>query len=86
MDEDLIIFEPIDTEERIRLMERTIEKLRDNLAMALNEISSLQQQLLDHVNFFHDTERSSRFHITHIPKNNEYSDGSSSDSSIIINV
>ena len=86
MDDDLIIFEPIDNNERIRLMEKTIEILTSRLDSALGEIASLQQQLMDHVNFFHDTERPTRFHITHIPKNIDYSDGSSSDSSIIINV
>lgn len=86
MDDDLIIFEPIDVNERMRLMEKTIDILTSRLNSALSEIASLQQQLMDHVNSCHDMEHPTRFHITHVPKNIDYSDSSSSDPSIIINV
>ena len=73
MDEDLIIFD--DTEaylQRIQSMEHTIRILTDQLKEAQQEIASLRTIIYDHINFFHDTETRSRFHIAHVHKINTY--------------
>ncbi len=70
MIDDLIFFEEEEytNAKHIKRLESTIQNLSEQLNSALNEISSLKQQLYDHINFQHDIETSNRFHITHIPK------------------
>lgn len=73
MDEDLIIFDDADTYlQRIQNMEHTIHVLTDQLKVAQQEIASLRTMIYDHINFFHDTETKSRFHIQHVHKVNSY--------------
>jgi hypothetical protein len=85
--EDLIFFEEADhkSAKRIHSLELMIESLNAQLNVAFNEISSLKQQLYDHINFQHDIEPSSRFRITHIPRT-QSSDDSSSGEAILIEV
>ena len=85
MIEDLIFFEEEEytNAKRIKRLESTIQILSEQLNTAINEISSLKQQLCDHINAQYDIEPSARFHITHIPKCQSSSDNSSSDCILI---
>ena len=85
MIDDLIFFEEEEytNAKHIKRLESTIQTLSEQLDAALNEISSLKQQLYDHINLQHDVETSNRFHITHIPKYQSSSDNSSSECIII---
>lgn len=86
MIDDLIFFEKEEytNAKHIKRLESTIQTLSEQLNAALNEISSLRQQLYDHINFQHDIEPSTRFHITHVPKPTMYT--SSSSDCILIDV
>lgn len=83
--DDLIFFEEEEytNAKHIKRLEYTIQILSDQLNAALNEISSLKQQLYDHINFQHDIETSNRFHITHVPKTQPVSNSSSSECILI---
>lgn len=85
MIDDLIFFEEEEytNAKHIKCLESMIQTLSEQLDAALNEISSLKQQLYDHINLQHDVETSNRFHITHIPKYQSSSDNSSSECIII---
>lgn len=73
MDVDLIIFEDDeDYNEKLKRMEHTIHILTEQLKSAFREITSLRNMICDHVNFFHDTETKSRFHISHVHKVNAH--------------
>ena len=79
MIDDLIFFEEEEytNAKHIKRLESMIQNLSEQLNAAINEISSLKQQLYDHINFQHDVETSNRFHITHIPKTQPVSNSSS---------
>ena len=85
MIDDLIFFEEEEytNAKHIKRLESTIQILSEQLNAALNEISSLKQQLYEHINFQHDIEPSTRFHITHVPKCQSSSDNSSSECILI---
>lgn len=87
MIDDLIFFEKEEytNAKRIHSLEQTIESLSAQLNTALQEITSLKQQLYDHINFQHDIEPPSRFRITHIPRA-QSSDYTSSSEAILIDV
>ena len=87
MIDDLIFFEKEEytNAKRIRSLERTIEILNTQLNTALYEITDLRQQLYDHINFQHDIEPPSRFHIRHVP-HIQSSDDTSSSEAILIDV
>lgn len=70
MTEDLIEFNehsynPIN---RIHRLEQMIQTLSSQLNDALLEMTSLRQQIYDHIKFCHDNEPRSRFTIQHVPK------------------
>jgi hypothetical protein len=85
MIDDLIFFEEEEytNAKHIKRLESMIQNISEQLNTALAEISSLKQQLYDHINFQHDVETSNRFHITHIPKYQSSSDNSSSECILI---
>ena len=85
MIDDLIFFEEEEytTAKHIKRLESMIQNLSEQLNAVLVEISSLKQQLCDHINFQHDIEPSMRFHITHVPKCQSSSDNSSSECILI---
>jgi hypothetical protein len=85
--DNLIFFEEeeYDNAKRIHSLELVIESLSAQLNVALNEISSLKQQLYDHINSQHDIDPPSRFRITHIPRTHS-SDDSSSGEALLIDI
>ena len=84
MIDDLIFFEEEYTNAKhIKSLESTVQSISEQLNAALMEISSLKQQLYDHINFQHDIETSNRFHIMHVPKTAPVSDSSSSECILI---
>ena len=86
MTEDLISFEDRDytSTNRIHRLEQMVKALSSQLNDALLEITSLRQQLCDHINFFHDNEPRSRFTIQHVPRGVMHE--SSSSEAILIDV
>ena len=88
--DDLISFEDEDytnthtNANRIRILERSIAALSDQLNRAFDEISSLRAQLYDHVNNIHDSEVKSRFTIHRIPVSS--STESSSSETLLIEI
>ena len=85
MTENLIFFdeEEYTNAKRIKFLELMITNLTEQLNVAVSEITVLKQQLYDHINFHHEVEPSSRFHITHVPKNPPLSNSSSSECILI---
>lgn len=85
MIDDLIFFEEEEytNAKHIKCLESKIQILSEQLNATLNEIASLKQQLHDHINAHRDSEPSTRFHITHIPKYQSSSDNSSSECILI---
>ena len=72
-DEDLIIFDETPTYgNKLKELERELLALQEQLNMARQEINSLRNALYDHINFNHDGEIKSRFHIQHVHRINSY--------------
>ena len=78
--DDLLIFEDEDftTTKRIAKLEHIIETLLDEITNLHGEMTSLRQELYNHITVKPEKESSSRFTIQHIPKY-LISDSSSSD-------